>query len=528
MCGFAHLLTFAEINDEDINKMEQFMREEALEIAISNLRGNIGQNDESPCDVLLDHEKKAEIFGNKFASCPEKFHLLPGDISCIKLLVTHVKQVVSTRSGRAQFNEKKRKKNKNEIHPLKAHAEQEMTREEPAVSETNNEIFVEELFDKVNNCMKSYGLDIENWNGSLIEIDPSGTYARVYCILCDPDGDGHQNPKRIFYHSSETRKGFWVLSNFSKHLENVHSLVKHPSSRKKPASSIDSNTEPNLLPKRGKTSTHVMSDATDMKQKQKPKHAIEYEYESILPVEKHEMQIKQEFDETNHTLDLSVEIINSTASTNELKNTWLFAQLSDQMQLMIAAVITNGESQKKMEFILNGDSFHLFVVETEDDGNCLFSALAHQLWQHEITSKQHEKMKKNLRSTVVEHILKPENYIFALEERLREKKNIEGNDDLISECKLYVRHCLSRDRQWGGLESIKAVSCVYRVNVVVFNENGACYMIKRSGDEYNRTIAIAYRLRCTGDGEYKLCHYDSISEMDSNSIYSASEFITKK
>lgn len=351
------------------------------------------------------------------------------------------------------------------------------------------------------------------------------------CILCDSDGDGSKKPKRIFYHSSETRKGFWVLSNFTKHLVNVHLLVTDRSNnRKKSASIIDSKnlSEPILLPKRGKISTYLTHDATKIEEEPR----IKLEYESDLPVEKYEMEMKQECVETNSTLDLSVEIINSTTSANELNNKWLFAQLSEQMQLMMAAIITNGESQKKMEFIVNGHSSDLFVVETEDDGNCLFSAIAHQLWQREMTSKQHEKMRKNLRSTVVEHILQPNNfphYAFALEERFREnKKNIEHQDDLTSECKLYVHHGLSRDRHWGGLESIKAVSCVYRVNVVVLNENGTCYMIKGTDDEYSRTIAIAYRLRCTGDGEYALCHYDSVSEMDSNSIYSASEFITKK
>lgn len=153
MSGFAHPLTFTEINDEDLAKMEQFMREEALELAIYNHRGSIGQNSESPCDVLLDHEKRAEIFGITFASCPEKFHFLPGDISCIKLLVTHVKQVVSTKRGRQQFKERQRKKNKDEISQLKEHAENDL----PVASETTNEVFAVELYEKVINCMKSYG-----------------------------------------------------------------------------------------------------------------------------------------------------------------------------------------------------------------------------------------------------------------------------------------------------------------------------------------------------------------------------------
>lgn len=444
MSGFAHPLTFTEINDDDIAKMEKFMREEATELAIDELRKSIDQNSDLACEVLLDYEKKVEIFGNTFASCPRKFRFLPGDINCIKLLVAHVKQVVSTKSGRLQFQEKKKKKMKCDVHTLKNQAEDELTCDESASTEAYNEMFAAELYEKVINCMASYGLDITEWTGNLIEIDSSHKRAKVNCILCDRDGDGVKKPKSIYYHTPETRKGYWVLANLTKHFEKIHLLVANRSNRKKSASEVDSN----VLAKRVKM---LKDDLTDIEQN------LQHSNEPDSPV------VKQESNGTNRSLDLSVQIINSTASVNELDNTWLYTLLSQQTQLMLGAIITNGEAQQKMKFILNDRSYELFVVETQDDGNCLYSALAHQLWQKEITSKQHEKLRKKLRSTVVEHILNEDNfprYAFAMEERLREKKqDFDENADIISECKLYVRHCLSRDRQWGGLESIKAVSC---------------------------------------------------------------------
>lgn len=508
MSGFAHPLTFTEINDEDIAKIEKFMREDAIKLAKSNIHTN------KSCDVLLNHEKKTEIFGKTFASCPERFHFLPGDISCIKLLIAHVKELVSTKNGRQQFKEKKKRK-KNANLPFNQPAEQASTSQQSDVNGTNNSNLqlTEELLKKVVICLKSYGLETTDWAGTLIDVDSSGIYGNVNCILCDPDDDGKPKSIRVYYYSSETRKGFWTLSNYTKHLEKAHLLVAHRLTKIKSENDSSSLFESSKRKKK--------SSLTDLKQ--------DPVIESISSDE-HEIQSQGEPQEENKgtLLELSVEYVDSSGN---IDSQMLYAQISDQMRQMLAAAIINGEQQENMVFDLEGHSSHLFLVKTKSDGNCLFSALAHQLWKNGIGSKKHEKIVKGLRLTVVDHILDPDNfprYAISLEERLAEKKNIDEINDLTAECKQFVRCSLSCDGQWGGLETINAVSYLYRVNVVVFNEHGTCYMIKEGDDEYKITVVIAYRAAEMHNGEYTRCHYDSVTEIDSNSIFSASEFIAKK
>lgn len=497
MSGYAHPFPFTAIGDEQIGKMETFMREKAVGLEIN-------QTTDKSSDNSLDHEKMTKMFGKTFALSPEKFHFLPGDISFIKLLIAHVQQLVSTRSGRQKFNEKKMGKiNENEYPPPDQAAVQASTCQQSAMTDRNNSNKQRtiELLEKVDRCLKSYGLDTANWNDTLFEVDSSGTYANVNCIVCERDDDGKPKSHRVYYYSSETRKGFWTLSNYEKHLKKVHLLV--------------ANRLPKISLKRKKKSNELEQEAV---------------MESVLSDEEHEIQSQGDVDEENKEtlLDLSIECIGSSGN---IDSQILYAQISEQIQQMIAATMTNGEQQQNIEVSFNGHSSDLSVVETEGDGNCLYSALAHQLWRNVITSKQHEKLRKQLRSTVVEHILNPDNfsrYAFALEERLSEMKDIGEIDDLTAECKLYARHCLSREGQWGGLETINAVSCVYRVNVVVFDEHGKCYMIKEGNKEYKRTVVIAYRTAKMHNGRYIRNHYDSVTEINSNSIFAASEFISKK
>lgn len=175
-----------------------------------------------------------------------------------------------------------------------------------------------------------------------------------------------------------------------------------------------------------------------------------------------------------------------------------------------------------MEFQLKDQTVRsISIVETKRDGNCLFSALAHQLWLNEITSREHTNKTKELRAIVVEHILNPENY-HLYESILVDRLEKESEVPTSIQCKMFVRFGLARNN-WGGLESIKAVSNEFHVHVVIINECGSCNMITGS-DTYNRTLVVAYRLNNVGVYD----HYDSVSDMDAENLFSAAEFIMNK
>lgn len=230
----------------------------------------------------------------------------------------------------------------------------------------------------------------------------------------------------------------------------------------------------------------------------------------------------------DYSLEVLDVVIQKPASMpNGSMNSWLYDQFAQQIQLMVSEQLTNGEKTQQMEFKLKDRIARLVhVIKASDDGNCLFTSLAHQLWPVSMNSKESKQNAKRLRAAVVEYILHSNDFSsfqMAIEDRLTESDN--DASSLENKCKMWVRHVLSRPKIWGGLETIKAVSCMHTVNMAVFNECGIVHIIKGSNETYNRTILIAYRLAETSDHKFVYNHYDSVCDMDSDSIYAASEFI---
>lgn len=124
---------------------------------------------------------------------------------------------------------------------------------------------------------------------------------------------------------------------------------------------------------------------------------------------------------------------------------------------------------------------------------------------------------KELRATVVDHILSPEHYHFyeqSIFSRLSEKQPVSSN-----ESRMFIQHGLAQN-QWGGLETIKAVSTLYKANIIIMKENGSCNMV-RSASQYQHALIIAYRLN--NASIYN--HYDSVIDMNSEDTFLAAEFI---
>lgn len=81
---------------------------------------------------------------------------------------------------------------------------------------------------------------------------------------------------------------------------------------------------------------------------------------------------------------------------------------------MTAAVLMSGSKEYSMVFQLQkGLIYHLMVALIDGDGNCLFAAIAHQLFKCSPNTSQHKELTKRLRSEVVEYILKNMFYLFS-------------------------------------------------------------------------------------------------------------------
>lgn len=492
------------------------MREQALDHAAINLSDSI----DASCDALLDDDQLVQIFGTTYANCPEKFEYLPGEKACIKRIVAHVKQLVDDGTGKKLFKVRKTKRKKTDVFLSSSHAGQKSL-----VQTQNHSKLLQDLFDSASKCLNSFNVDMANWSENFVkvDVDATGTFGNIQCILCDPDESSMKHkPKRVSYFiSSGNRSSFWVISNFKKHLEGVHSLKR--------SDVVETEPVKRKLPRKRNTKTNAKN--------------VSIQDDQVISTKTQQTEHDLELDIKNESNDLSVELVavddqDSLATTHEKLERQLYTQISQQIREMVAAALINSEKQHEMEFkLINQPSKYVSLVKTSGDGNCLFSALAHQLWRKKInrakqSQSEHEKLTKKLRSSVVEHILKTENYpmyAVALQDRVSELKDLADVTDLNAECKIFVRHVLSREGKWGGLESIKAISFMHRVNVLVINECGIPYLIKGSKEAYDRTLLIAYRLnRDAVAAAHNYNHYDSIIDMRSDDIFSLADFIVNR
>lgn len=387
-----------------------------------------------------------------------------------------------------------------------------------STTEKSIESLQSELFERVQSCLKSFGVDTSNLSNEMINVEPNKTYGNVQCILCSQDLKIKPKPKRVYYHSG-LKSSYWVVENLKKHIHNVHRC--------------DTTVSPqNRMPKKSP------KNIRPPKKTKLPKIKQESVQHHSTPKQLSIVQINSDLDDSDVALNIIQSRLTSDASepfavddddfyddfdadlsTNNNNPCSYLEQFSYQTTKMVEAVLMNGDTQSSMNFQMKNDKVRqLSVVEVEKDGNCMFSSCAHQLFRKEIHSVEHTRKIAQLREKVVAHILDPNHfstYQFVLQDRVYEMKKKSEISDLKEECVSYVRDILSQPSVWGGMETLKAVSNLYKTNVAVINENGPAYIIKNAENKFNRTIIIAYRYWKSN----VLMHYDSISDINADDIF---------
>lgn len=164
------------------------------------------------------------------------------------------------------------------------------------------------------------------------------------------------------------------------------------------------------------------------------------------------------------------------------------------------------------------------VCEIPMDGNCLLNAVCHQLHRLEIERKQHKAAMDKLRKDVVDHI---ENnmpnmpvYSFIMKDRIYQtnpamKKIV----DLEKETKCFLEK-LSKDKYWGGYESLHAISNIHKKNIIIINENDEPNMILEFTSNFNESMIIFMNSIRN--------HYESVVNIDSQVIIALSNEIIDK
>ncbi|SOV77298.1 OTU-like cysteine protease, putative [Plasmodium sp. gorilla clade G3] len=113
---------------------------------------------------------------------------------------------------------------------------------------------------------------------------------------------------------------------------------------------------------------------------------------------------------------------------------------------------------------------NFYIKSIRTDGNCLFRAVSDQLYNHEENYKE-------IRKKVVEHLLQNEELY---------KNFIEYDESY----KSYIER-ISLDGTWGGQLELQAVGEIYKVNILIYQENGCILEIKNHSDD-NKCIQLHY------------------------------------
>lgn len=522
MCGFANPISFKKITDSEISLVEKFIQTKTLGFLTQNACDSIDENCDAivdgTCDALVDDDTLCQYFGPLFAQNASSFRFQVGDILLIKELVNHV-QLKVEKHGHSYFkNTKKKQKEKSN-----ANHEQNVD----SIEEFDEHQLKCDLEQKVIGYFQKYvpELDVNTVDVGLNLKDgkygKQNMYGLVHCAICKLENRNKLNPTRVFFNTNNKSKGVWVLANLDKHLKSKHSKISQSKVVKKYST-------PRKRKGAHKTSKEVTqaietSKAIDMSQLGCSIEIVEFE------------EIENEDKENASLILVSDQNIEREKNMKNDSPDDLFTQLSSQVTKVHQTVLTKSEKQNDMNFVLGNTTRKIKVTPIPADGNCLFGSLAHQLWLHKIDSDEHKNAIKQLRSNVVEHILNKQNFarfehqlhdrVYSIKEKAKKLKEI---TNISTECQLFVRHALSKDKTWGGSETLLAVSDLYSTNVVVFTENGNCLKIKNQDRNYEHTIAVAYRSAYNEEGEPIHNHYDSVYDINSDDIYCVAHYLANK
>lgn len=493
--GYTNALAFQGITDEQIANTEKFVREEMYNYLIRTTAETINENDESfaidtdDVFITITKEQLIDHFGKVYATDPSNFRFQSGEIILIKEMVKHVKSKFDSqqKTGLKVFKTNQPKKT-NKFST------------KSSLSEPNVDKLKSELIQRVIKCMQSYEADnffdgdvdcgVHDDTVNVRIIKGAGVYGSVRCEICETQNKKKNKPKSVYYNDNSKWPN-WVIANFIKHLQQAHNLkIREPKTQKPKSASVAS------------TAKQVQSIDNA--------HEVLNESDVILvgPT-------------ANVVVEDTVDVVVQTDKTkSEIP---IFTQLTSQINLMMTSVLENTDSREEMGFMISNTMQTVSVAKIDPDGNCLFSALAHQLFQLKIHSKFHTAKTRELRKSVVKYILNPINFpkfMHDLKDRVYETKKHNEIENMETECKLYVKLCLAKTSVWGGTETIYAVAELEKVNVLIFNEHGDFYTL-RNTKQYDRTICIAYRLPRDQYGEIisgARFHYDSVCDIDSSTL----------
>lgn len=457
-----------------------------------------GVVDNTNSNAVLNEEEKPNFFGI-YSSNPSNFVFLRGERKMVEALVDHVKSIEAEHSSLGHFEF-----SVNGIDRMKItwkgtfqskfgmHFGQSYAKKKQLIRKDSTEDLRTDLFEKFQKFLhEHYKHTVPVSSQDLIEINfisDSVIDAKVQCIFCHKS----KTKKKIKIHCQTSKNThFWIFSNLKRHMD------KHG------------------------------GEESDIK---KAQHVHIAQVTTTAP-ERSFVLSPQETDVTDVADDVEDEGGSFCGDRESQFEDSIFTQLSVQNLKMQNAIIMHNEIKNEFSFNLGDDiSADIYITNIKSDGNCMFGALAHQLFYLKVNSVAHEKATEELRLESSDFIKK--NYtLFAHEIKGRILHTKRETADIDKECNFFVNICLPRPGCWGGFESLKAISCVHKINILIFNEDGDYYFADRFNPSYDRSVYIAFRdankqVKSHTDAERN--HYDSVVGLNMDILLECSRSIAEK
>lgn len=343
----------------------------------------------------------------------------------------------------------------------------------------------------INNFRKSSDKNASDLKEDMIVIDannPERVIASVHCVFC-------QKKIRIRFKRSLV-SGSWILLNLKSHLTSCTNPIRNKNIIK----GCDSDVNRSYGFSEDDSSTSKIENT-----------------DCLLKVDiQPDPQIFQnrKNDNNDHNIDKTDEF---TARLNFLET-----QMIVQNVRMANSIIQNAETEKDCDIILNSSAIDVVkVCKIAGDGNCLFSAASHQLYGKKINSDEHKQSAIQIRNDVVTHIKDNlSQYEHDIKGRIFERYPGRIITDMKKDCIWYIDRFLALKTSYGGTESLKAISIIHKVNLIVFCEKGNAYFAYDYNPEYQRCIMIAFRITSSeGDiSNTNRKHYDSAVKINKKII----------
>lgn len=359
-----------------------------------------------------------------------------------------------------------------------------------------DEIVKENLFNKCVSLLnglerKPQELRLMTSDMVIVEKTENSIRGKIICIFCKSKTS--KSPKKhitiqaIF---SKRSAIYWNLSNYKKHLRQVHKIE------------VADNTSEDV-PLSASADFSLISVSNDGST---PYHSVE---------------------KMNY----------SDCSEKDLLRDEIFNQISVQILKKNGDVLLYSEVTEQITFRINEIDMNVNVAKIKGDGSCMFAALCHQLHDLEIGSENHDSFTENLRLEVINYLRNNlSEFKIVLKGRLFEEWEESGTDELerskdftdedwMDHFHNLLSFQMPKQSFWGGGETLKAVGEIYNTNIAIINEGGDLYFVTGFNSKCNRTIVLAYRY---SKFSKKRNHYDSASEIEHQVIFSCAEHLSQK